>query len=196
MKFGETEGNDFRTRKLSRKFILFAAAVRQATSGESLSKKIGANVTEAQADALRFLALNEPVTIGEIALGLGHTISGATKAIDRLERNGWVLRNQEDNDHRMVSVNLTPGGRELALQLLQASEERMIRILRRLRPETFEKLEGVLEEFLRDFIDDEKVANKLCIACGFEGGMQCSLNNTECVVARSIQHLSGGTFPA
>lgn len=173
--------------RLSRRFILFAAAVRHATSGEALSRLLGVKVTDAQADALRFLSLNDNVSIGEIATGLGHTISGATKAMNRLEKMGWVERITGGQDHRTVYVRLTQKGKQLADTLLSQTEERMNRILWKLRPETVEKLEGVLEEFLHDFIDDEQVATKLCVACGFEGGIKCCENNTECVVAKTVQ---------
>ncbi|RJP18905.1 MAG: MarR family transcriptional regulator [Candidatus Omnitrophota bacterium] len=189
MKNVDLESENPRRRRLSRRFILFAAAVRQATSGEALSNKIGVKVTDSQADALRFLALNVNVTIGEIAKGLGHTISGATKAINRLEKNGWVERVQGGTDHRSVHVQLTEHGSQLANTLLSETEERMNRILWKLRPETVERLEDVLEEFLRDFIDDEAIASKLCVACGFERGINCYESDVDCIVAKTIKNL-------
>ena len=173
--------------QLARRFILFAAAVRQATSGEALSNKIGEKVTDAQADALRFLALNDNVTISEIAIGLGHTISGATKAINRLEKNGWVDRVVSGKDHREVYVCLTSIGVELAQKLLFETEQRMHRILSKLRPETVERMERILEEFLFDFIDNDEIASKLCVACGHEGGIHCRDSDIDCVVAKTIK---------
>ncbi|MBZ0257081.1 MarR family transcriptional regulator, partial [bacterium] len=158
-----------RTRdQLTRGLILFAASVRQATNGESLSKELAHRVTESQADALRFLALNESVTTGELAIGLGHTISGATKAVNRLEKNGWVERSHPPDDHRTVFVQLTSEGKKLADELLSQTEERLHRILTKLRPETLHLLGHVIEDFLTDSIDDKDVATKLCVACGFE----------------------------
>ncbi|MBD3265864.1 MarR family transcriptional regulator, partial [bacterium] len=152
--------------QITRQFILFAAAIRQATSGEALSKKIGVHVTDAQADALRFLALNDNATVGQISVGLGHTISGATKAVNRLEKLGWVKRHNGGDDHRTVYVNLTGEGKRLTGILLMETEQRMNRILSKLRPETRERLNSVIEEFLRDFIDDDQTASNLCVACG------------------------------
>lgn len=179
-----------RTRdQLTRGLILFAASVRQATSGESLSKELAHRVTESQADALRFLALNDSVTIGELSVGLGHTISGATKAVNRLEKNGWVERLHEPADHRTVYVHLTDEGKTLADQLLSQTEERLHRILTKLRPETLHLLGHVIEDFLTDSIDDKEVATKLCVACGFEGGMHCCESDVNCVVARTVQSI-------
>lgn len=186
----ESALNEQRTRdQLTRGLILFAASVRQATNGESLSKELAHRVTESQADALRFLALNDSVTIGELSIGLGHTISGATKAVNRLEKNGWVKRSHDPEDHRTVYVLLTKDGKTLADQLLSQTEERLHRILTKLRPETLHLLGHVIEDFLTDSIDDKDVATKLCVACGFEGGIHCCESDVNCVVARTVQSI-------
>lgn len=182
-------GLSFHYRQLSRRLILFAAAVRQATSGEVLSRKVGVKVTDAQADALRFLTLNDNTTIGEIAVGLGHTISGATKAVNRLESVGWVQRFNKGDDHRTVYVRLTEKGRKLADDLISETELRLNRILQRLRHETVERLDNILESFLTDFIDDGEIATKLCIACGFQGGIHCCESDVDCVVAKTVQQI-------
>lgn len=175
--------------QLTRGLILFAAAVRQATNGESVSRELGFKVTESQADALRFLALNDSVTIGELSIGLGHTISGATKAVNRLEKLGWVERSHPDDDHRTVFVQLTATGRRLAQQLLDETEERLNRILGKLRPETLHLLGRVIEDFLQDSIDDKDIATKLCVACGFENGIRCCETDVNCVVAKTVQSI-------
>ncbi|HXK94482.1 MAG TPA: MarR family transcriptional regulator [bacterium] len=181
--------NGMALRELSRLFILFAAAVRQAASVEALSQKLGVKVTEPQADALRFLYLNNNVTIGEMAVGLGHTISGATKAVNRLEKNGWVSRVSSGDDHRTVYVRLTDSGKKLSCELFSETEERLCRILRRLQPDTLERLKAIMKAFLHDYIDNEEIASKLCVACGFEGGIHCCESDIDCVVAKAVKHI-------
>lgn len=171
----------------TKQFILFAAAIRQTASGESLSKKLGIAVTDAQADALRFLALNDKVTIGQISFGLGHTISGATKAVNRLEKQGWVYRQNGGIDHRAVYVHLTEEGRELTKILLSEAERRILKTLKKLRCETVERLNEVIELFLKDYIENDNTATRLCIACGFEGGIDCRKTDTDCVVAQTLK---------
>jgi DNA-binding MarR family transcriptional regulator len=182
-----TNMHDSTIRDATRQFILFAAAIRYATSGETLSKKIGLKITDAQADALRFLALNDNVTIGQISVGLGHTISGATKSVNRLEKNGWVSRHNGGEDHRSVYVQLTEAGKAITKALLVETEERMQRILSNLRPDTVERMNQIIKVFLRDFIDSEHTASNLCVACGFEGGFDCVKTDTDCVVAQTIK---------
>lgn len=185
----QSEDGQAKRHQLERGLILFAAAVRQATSGEVLSRMLGHKVTDSQADALRFLALNENVSMSEIAVGLGHTISGATKAVNRLEKHGWVERIQSGDDHRTVYVRLTEKGKEIADQLLAQTQERLRRILTKVRPETADLLGRVIEEFLYDYIDDKAIVQKLCVACGFEGGIHCCESEMNCVVAKTAKSM-------
>lgn len=184
-----TSINDEKRHKLSRRLILFAAAIRQSVNAESLAQKFNYKVTESQADALRFLALNNNATVSEISQGLGHTISGATKAINRLEQNGWINRTNSGKDMREVRVHLTHAGLEIAQNLLQEAENQLSNILNRLQNNTIEKLDATLEEFLCDFIENDEIAKKLCKACGFEGGIHCRDSDIDCIVARTVQQL-------
>lgn len=181
--------NDEKRHKLSRRLILFAAAVRQAVNAESLAQKFNYKVTESQADALRFLAMNNNATMSEISQGLGHTISGATKAINRLEQNGWINRTNSGKDMREVRVHLTHAGLDIAQNLLQEAENQLAKILNRLQCKTIENLDTTLEEFLCDFIENDEIAKKLCKACGFEGGIHCRGSDVDCVVAKTVQQL-------
>ncbi len=177
--------------KLSRRLILFAAAIRQVVNVDSLSKKIPYKVTEAQADALRFLAMNNDVKMSEISIGLGYTISGATKSVNRLEQNGWILRYNKGKDNREVRVHLTEEGETIAKILLHEAENQLLSILNRLQHKTIENLDSTLEEFLCDFIENDEVAQKLCKACGYEGGIHCRETDIDCVVAKTVQQLDG-----
>ena len=169
--------------------LLFAASVRRLTGIDFLSDRIDENVTDAQAEALRFLLLNENASMGKIARGLGYTVSGATKAINRLEQKVWVSRQARCDDHREVNVALTPRGRELALQILMATNRRVEEIFSRMPPELIQRLEDDLSEFIERFVDDEKTAQELCIACGFEGGIDCSETESDCAVAKAQRKL-------
>lgn len=167
--------------------ILFSAVIRRITSCEFLSKAIDENVTNAQADALRFIFLNEDASISDVACGLGYTISGATKAIDRLAQKGWAERRSQSKDLREVHVRLTPRGRHLALQILIATGEQLEELFERLPPTLAGELETVLEKSIGHFVDGETTARQLCVACGFEGGIDCPQSHTDCVVAQSNQ---------
>ncbi|GAA4250653.1 MarR family winged helix-turn-helix transcriptional regulator [Dactylosporangium darangshiense] len=54
-----------------------------------------------------------PTTGGEIAQALGMTKQSASKALDQLERRGFIQRTSIPQDGRVRNVELTPRGREL-----------------------------------------------------------------------------------
>lgn len=175
--------------KRHRNFLLFAGAVRHATSVETLSSHLDIQVTESQMDALRFLYINEHVSMGEIATGLGYTISGATKAVNRLEDKSWVVRHPCLEDHREVHVSLTEQGREIASKIMEATQERLDELFSQISQKTLSRLDTAIEEFLRNIISDEKVTRQLCAVCGFQGGIHCSDTGVDCVVANAHREL-------
>ncbi|MFH1742569.1 MAG: MarR family transcriptional regulator [bacterium] len=171
------------SRKLYRNFLLFSAAVRTATCAETISQEMDINVTDAQADALRFLYLNEHVCMGKIAIGLGYTTSGATKAINRLEEKGWVVRHACPDDHREIDVSLTPQGREIATKITEISERRVNDLISAIPEQTLVRLDKSIDEFFREITLDEEMSHRLCVACGYEGGFDCTSSAVDCVVA-------------
>ena len=64
--------------------------------------------------ALRYLHEVGPRTVGQMRDYLYISDSGASELIARLEKKGFVTRTRSDVDNRVVIVDLTPAGRELA----------------------------------------------------------------------------------
>jgi len=176
--------------KRHRNFLLFAGAVRHATSSETISKYLDLHVTEAQTDALRFLFINEHVSVGELAAGLGYTVSGATKAVNRLEDKGWVIRHPCLEDHREVHVSLTDEGGKIAAKIMQVTQERLDELFSRISPRTLSRLDCVVEEFLRGIISDERMKKQLCAVCALQGGTRCRETAKDCVVANAQRESS------
>jgi len=64
--------------------------------------------------ALRYLYEAGPRTVGQIRNYLYVSDSGASELIARLGKMGFVTRTRSETDNRVVIVDLTPAGRELA----------------------------------------------------------------------------------
>jgi DNA-binding MarR family transcriptional regulator len=64
--------------------------------------------------ALRYLYEAGPRTVGQIRDYLYISDSGASELLARLGKMGYVTRTRSDADNRVVIVDLTPAGRELA----------------------------------------------------------------------------------
>jgi DNA-binding MarR family transcriptional regulator len=75
-------------------------------------------VTPSQWLLLRLLIDEDGQTIGTLAQQIGVDAPAITAMVGRMEENRLVLRFRERNDQRVVRVNLTDEGKELANSLI------------------------------------------------------------------------------
>ena len=83
-------------------FACHTRHVRDANSQRLLSRH--------QASILDHLDEIDPTTVNELARHMGVTPATMSLAIDRLERQGYVLRARDATDRRRVHVRLTSAG--------------------------------------------------------------------------------------
>lgn len=50
-----------------------------------------------------------------LARKLGHDKGAMTRVIDQMENKGWVSRQRDDDDRRLIRLSLTPSGAEAAV---------------------------------------------------------------------------------
>lgn len=68
--------------------------------------------------------MHGPLRPGQVAEMMGMTTGGSTKVVDRLESQGWVVRQQGPSfDGRAVVVTLTEEGRSVIRSAIHASAE-------------------------------------------------------------------------
>lgn len=73
----------------------------------------GLGLHRAQGFALFFLGHHEGVTQSEIARAFHLSPASVTNMLQRMERDGWILRTADPSDQRISRVYLTPKAREL-----------------------------------------------------------------------------------
>ncbi len=79
-------------------------------------------------------------TLGEKLLRSGGNI---TLIVDNLEKHGWVRRERQQNDRRMVLIHLTPAGRELIARVMPPHAEMIAKEMSRLTPGEQEELRRI-----------------------------------------------------
>lgn len=91
---------------------LLSASAALLRESERLLRPHG--LTAAQFNVLRILAA-QPEGISQRALGdlLVVDRSSVTGLLDRMEKAGWVRRNDHPQDRRVYQVSLTPAGRRI-----------------------------------------------------------------------------------
>ncbi len=87
------------------------------------ARKLGASA--AQMRAIVHLAEYGPQTMGELARGLAITTPSATGLVGPLVEKGFLQRERDVTDRRVVRVDLTPSARVEAERLLAERREEM-----------------------------------------------------------------------
>jgi DNA-binding MarR family transcriptional regulator len=113
--------------------ILSAAAAARPTRG----------ISRRQADILACLDGRTPVSLTDLAARLGVTVATMSIGVSRLVRRGWVRRDRDPVDRRVLRLLLSPSGRS-AREAGPLDADRLRRVLSRLSaPERGTALQGL-----------------------------------------------------
>jgi len=98
-----------------------------------ISEKFG--ITGPQLWALKTISKNESLPLGELSKKMYLRPSTITGLIDRLEKRGYVVRDRDRRDRRVVKILLTPKGKGLVKRGPNPIQGKMIYGLRNLQRE-------------------------------------------------------------
>jgi len=100
------------------------------------------DLTMPQLKALMCVAQTGAATSGQVARGLGVSLSTVTGIVDRLSEQRLVIRREDPEDRRITRVLPTPAGRGLVEKLLRYRDERLTTLLAGLTPEDLRMVEA------------------------------------------------------
>jgi DNA-binding MarR family transcriptional regulator len=124
---------------LSRVQSLLAHMVTQRTQVEL-------GITGTQASLLFMVGGGRCSTAGELARGYGIDASTVTRLLDRVEKRGLLLRKRSSDDRRIVRLELTRTGRELADRMPEIFVSVLERAVEGLTPEEVDILKRMLRQ--------------------------------------------------
>jgi len=109
-------------------------------------------VTGPQLWVLKTIFQNGSLSLGDLSKQMYLHPSTISGVVDRLERKGYVWRDRDREDRRVVRVQLTPKGKRLVKRSPNPVQGKMIYGLRRLKKEklnlvceSVQKLVGIME---------------------------------------------------
>lgn len=100
--------------------------------------------------------VDEPKTIGHISKTISLSYSTVSGIIDRLERDGWVLRIRDRDDRRVVWIKKTEKIEETKKQIFR--ENYYAQLLQELEEEELDRIVHALETLTRQL--EKKVEEK------------------------------------
>ena len=106
------------------------------------------DLTPEQFWLLRHLHAAGPVSVGDLASALGVTQSAVTTACQRLERAGLATRSRDQDDERVVRVELTESGRTRLAEWRERKQAAVSPLLATLSPEETSELQRLLRKIL------------------------------------------------
>ncbi|MGE5580593.1 MAG: MarR family winged helix-turn-helix transcriptional regulator [Bacillota bacterium] len=113
-------------------------------------------ITSPQFNALLALREQPNMTMGELCEKLFLACSTATDLIDRMEKNGFLERNRDAQDRRVIRLAISDKGQEVIKEVLEARRRYVASMLEKLTPEETEQLGASLDK-LHSLMVQEKV---------------------------------------
>jgi DNA-binding MarR family transcriptional regulator len=98
---------------------------------------------------LRFLLEAGPVTVGQVQAYFHKSPSTTSTLLAQLELKGWLTRTRSQEDNRVVIVELTPAGRDIAQNTPLGGLPLLRRRLATLPEERLGQIDEVLAEIKR-----------------------------------------------
>lgn len=94
----------------------------------------GVSIAVSDAHALAEISESPSLTQGDLAERLRLEKSTVSRLAEKLERLGWVAREQDQLDRRVVRLDLTDSGRRLVDQLKEARTNKFAQVMSQIPP--------------------------------------------------------------
>jgi MarR family transcriptional regulator, 2-MHQ and catechol-resistance regulon repressor len=138
------------------------AFINLARASDSLFARTGKHVeshgmTAGQFGALEALLHLGPMCQRELGEKLLRSGGNITLVVDNLEKQGWVRRERQKDDRRMIRIHLTPRGRQLIARVFPKHALVIVKEMSRLSAREQEELRRICRKL---GVDGEKVSSE------------------------------------
>ena len=114
------------------------------------------HITGPQFATLVYLSRDNNCTMGRLKENLDLSLSTLTGIVDRMIKAGYVERQRDGNDRRVVRVRMTKKGEEVSKELNKKRHKKIITILQLLKREDQELLIGTFERLTSHLVQNSK----------------------------------------
>ncbi|MED1800857.1 MarR family winged helix-turn-helix transcriptional regulator [Brevibacillus porteri] len=115
------------------------------TMGTQLAEPVS-GLTGPQFYILHQLEQKEKCTVGELAESMGVKPSAITAMIDRLDKHGFVARDRDEEDRRVVYISLRDSGKKILQVAKQNRREKLNKMFSHLSEDELQQFVSIFEK--------------------------------------------------
>jgi len=126
---------------------LFALMTHLSQGSESRAMSLAAEFDLSLSQLRALLVLwraEDPLSLGELADGVGLSDAAAVRMVDGLLRGDLVARREDERDRRIKRITLSPAGRDAVENLVEAKRDSLERLASTLLPDEVDRLIAAL----------------------------------------------------
>lgn len=120
-----------------------------------LASQMVSGITGSQFFVLKKINSKNRMTVSEVADQLAVSLSAITALVDRLVKAGLVVRSRDDQDRRLVWLQVTDNGREVLRKCTEGRRKVASKYFGQLPREDMEKLIEIYEKVLAIMREEE-----------------------------------------
>ncbi|ASJ52721.1 MarR family transcriptional regulator [Brevibacillus formosus] len=113
--------------------------------GTQLAEPVS-GLTGPQFYILHQLELKEKCTVGELAESMGVKPSAITAMVDRLDKHGFVARDRDEEDRRVVYISLRDSGKKILQVAKQNRREQLNKMFSHLSEDELQQFVSIFEK--------------------------------------------------
>ena len=152
---------------------VFASSVNDVIEAGLLREVGPRQLTFSQFKLLKLVALTDAQTIGDVAAFLGVSNAAASKAVDKLVRQGLLVREEAQRDRRAIQLSLTASSRRVLAAYDAAKTRKLASVFRQFSAQDLQRTADLLDRLSAGIVDHTAQAEELCLQCGIYYRKKC-----------------------
>lgn len=121
-----------------------------------ITQKMGKGITPSQFMVMKIINKKGRVTVSEVAEELCVSLSAITSLVDRLHKVNYVTRRRDEQDRRLVWLELTSSGEQILAECRLNRKQVLEKYFGQLLEEDLEKMVAIYEKLLKILQKEEK----------------------------------------
>ncbi|MGO9432810.1 MAG: MarR family winged helix-turn-helix transcriptional regulator [Terracidiphilus sp.] len=169
---------------------LFSSAFTDVLQGGLLRQVAGSRLSFSQLKLLQLLSVAKTQTIGELAAFLGVSNAAASKMVEKLVQQGFLLRAVGENDRRAAHVSLTSRSRRLLADYDEKRREKLAKVFLGCSATELQKLAKLMDQVTAAIVNHSAKPEEICLHCGIYFRGRClvrDLGGRNCLYQQRAQ---------